>query len=1139
MRKIHTKTIKGLAFSASAIALTVGSQAFAQDADCPEGQEEVGGECVAETVDVSDAGSQAVPGAIVVTGSRIQRNDTYNSISPLQVLDTETLQDAGQFDAASILQQSEFAAGQQIDATFQGFVLNNGPGSQTLNLRGLGADRTLLLINGRRMAPSGVEGAPSNPSINLLPASLIARYDLLLDGASSVYGSDAVAGVGNIVLRKDIDGLELFAQGNMNDYGDDFDYSVSAAWGKVGSNFSFGIGAEYARQDEVRIRDREFLEGCDSPYYISEDGRILTLNVAEVAYIEEDSGGTVSLPASSCKQQRITGRIQIAGTRLGFIYGDENDYGFGFGGNTGIPGFSESTNAFGEPVDADGDGIRDVDFQNYNPNADRLDTSFIRPEDRYNVMAYGEYTFDGDLNLTPFFEALYSRVDSTATSLQGQLFPWVPSSNPFNPCNLNQPDGLDCRAADNDFQGLTGTRFALGTGTSQAVRPIVGIVGDRNFVESTLEQYRGVVGLRGDLPFIDFGVGNDWTFEISGIYSRSEGSSSRTGVREDLLALALGIDPTADFNGDGIVDNDGDGIADDYISQTVSPLLAGGACDTSSLANPNLAAPDLLSAPCVPVNLFAPQLYNAAISDLSSQAERDAIFGTRTFDTVYEQTVVSAYLQGSLFNLPGGVAKAVIGGEYRNDTLDSQPDFVASNGLFWGFFADQGAQGSKDIFEAFGELDLPLMAGETLVEDLRLNLSGRITDDEFYGTNETYSIKFGWRPIEQLLVKFSYGTSFRAPNLRENFLAGQSGFGTITDPCAVPDDAFDEFNGGYQANDDRRPDFLIQNCLREGRDPTRVGINGPNGTNTSPFSSAEITSGGSLELDPETSTSITAGFAFEESLGPVDFSFNFNYYNINVKGAITEPTGQFIVNQCFLRREEGRSTLCNFINYDEDPAGRLLVSDVFAGFVNINEEIVEGIDLNATFGADVRAFGEDVRLGLNVRANHLMTRDTIFADDEGNLQIDNDAGEFGFPSWTGRATFSAEIDRLTLTWQARYIGDTAVSEAAGSQFDDAFGNRGTGFFPSGCTGDGSPTGTPAGDGIFCRAVDFADAYFTHNLSARYDFDSFTVRAGVSNVFDTAPPLVDSDFVFAISNTPIGNGYDLNGREFFASVNFKF
>ncbi|MCF6275519.1 MAG: TonB-dependent receptor plug domain-containing protein, partial [Robiginitomaculum sp.] len=126
---------------------------------------------------------------IIVTGSRIKR-DTFSSIAPLQIITAESSIKAGLIDPAQILQQSESAAGTQIDATFNGFVLDNGPNSQTLNLRGLSPSRTLVLINGRRSAPSGVEGAPINASINQIPGSLVERYDLLLDGSSSVYGSE-------------------------------------------------------------------------------------------------------------------------------------------------------------------------------------------------------------------------------------------------------------------------------------------------------------------------------------------------------------------------------------------------------------------------------------------------------------------------------------------------------------------------------------------------------------------------------------------------------------------------------------------------------------------------------------------------------------------------------------------------------------------------------------------------------------------------------------------------------------------------------------------------------------------------------------------------------------------------------------
>ena len=1142
MKKFSRNSLTGLALTVSAVALLAGGPAYAQDAD-DECDVDAAGVPDEDCDDVQSAdGSSSDGGNIIVTGSRI-RTDTFTSISPLQTLSTEEERDAGNFDAAEILQRSEFSAGQQIDATFQGFVLNNGPGSQTLNLRGLGADRTLLMINGRRLAPAGVEGAPTNPSINLLPTSLIARYDLLLDGASSVYGSDAVAGVGNIILRNDLDGFEVFLSGNYNEQGGGDDYTISAAWGTQFNNGFIGIGAEYARRDEVLNGDRDFLRGCNTHYEISDTGEIFRDDLATDATTRQDTNGAVRATISPCKLERITGRVQFAGTFAGSLYYDTNNYGLADPGNYGIPFFSETTDAFGDPVDADGDGVRDVDLFNRTLNGNDLEQSFISPQDLYNVMAYGEYTFEGDMNITPFFEALYSRAEVTVeNSGAPQFFPWVPSSNAFNPCNfVGNPDGVDCADRENQYLGAP---FNPNVGSTLPVRPIPSIRGDRNNVATVQEQYRAVLGVRGDLPFI----GDSWSFEISGVYSRSEGSSVRRGIREDRLAHALGIDPTADFNGDGIVDNNGNGVADDYISLTSSPLLADGACGTA-FANPNLLAPDV-GAGCVPVNLFAASLYlPGPIGDFATQAERDYLFGERTFDTTYEQIVINQFITGDLFELPAGPLSVVFGGEYREDSINSQPDVVASDGLFWGFFADQGAQGSKYLIEGFAEANIPVFDSDTWGE-LEFNVSGRITEEEFYGTAGTYSLKAGWRPLPQILLRASYGTSFRAPNLRENFLAGQSGFGGITDPCAVPADAYDALGAGYIAADDDREAFVIQNCQREGRDPFTVGIDST-GINTIQVSSTEITSGGSLELDPETSTSFTTGIAVEESYGGLDFSFAFNYYNIEVEGAIIEPTGQSVVNGCYFREDTStRSRLCDFIGYDTDPLGRRLVNQVFAGFINVNQEVVRGIDMNAQFRYDVPVGGDILGLNLDLRANHLIERTTLFLDDDGNPDIDEDAGEFGFPLWTGRAALSASYSDFALTWTTRWIGETQQSAEGIDPFSDAWGyNRAgefTGFFSDTCLGAGSRDGAGnldgivAGDGNYCADVGFADDYFVHTVSLRYDFnENITLRAGVTNVFDEAPPLIDTNEVFGRSNTAIGNGYDLNGREFFGSLSVRF
>ncbi|NMW31107.1 TonB-dependent receptor [Altererythrobacter sp. RZ02] len=1148
MKKYQNNTLKGLACSASAMALVISASAAAQDTQPAPVEEEE------EQIDITeDAPAAENEGAIVVTGSRIRR-DTYSSISPLQVLTTEASQEAGLFDPSQILQRSESASGTQIDATFNGFVLDNGPGSQTLNLRGLGADRTLLLVNGRRLGPAGVEGAPTSPSLNLLPGSLIERYDLLLDGASSVYGSDAVAGVGNVVLRKDFDGLELFARGELNPQGSGEDYTISAAYGLNTDRGFIGFGAEYDKRAQIRLSDRDFFGGCDRHRELTSTGEIRSLGIDQNANSLADSGGTIRTSESECTQNGFSGRIIIPFTNLGSVYLDPN----GGAGNSGVPGFNESF-FNGSPIDADGDGIRDVDFLNdQNTNNANPERVFLSEQKLFNVMAYGEYTFAGDANITPFFEANYTRAEIFADNTGAfQVFPNVPDSNAFNPCNPAAVGGVDCRTAEaNTFGTGLGGIGAIGT------RPVFAIRGDRTNQDIVQEQYRGVIGVRGDLPFIS----PSWTFETSLVYSRAEGSSNVRGVREDKLALALGIDPTMDFDGDGIFDNNGDGIADDYISgQRISDGLLQTIfgdpgsitpCDTSALANPNAALSDL-GAGCVPVNLFAPSLLGAAIGDFATQAERDYVFGDRSFDTTYEQTTFSAFATGNLFDLPAGPVGAVIGAEYRKDKINSIPSDVASNGLFFGFFADSGAVGSKEIKEVFGEIDIPLQAGKPWVEELNVNFSGRMTDEEFYGTNFTYSVKAGWRPINPLLLKFSYGTSFRAPNLRENFLGSQTGFNTLFDPCAVPDDAFDTATGTYDPAQETREDFILANCRREGRDPTTAGlqIDPTTGQSLAPNQNAsvEIARGGSLTIDPETSRSLTAGFAFEETFGDGwDVSLGLNYFDIKLKDSIISPSAQFILNDCYTRDDGQVSSFCDRITASS--TGTQLVSDVFAGFINLNQENVRGLDLNATFGKEVQLFGTRVDLGVNVTANHLIERSNLFIGDDGTQTFDEDAGEFSLPKWTGRTTFTADVDAFRLTWQVRYVGPVEQDADGIDEFSDAFG-RGpdgqlTGFTGNTCLGNGSgtndpvtgeftPDGVVAGTGVFCRDVGFAKEQFLHTASVRYRADGFTIIAGVDNIFNTAPPLVDGNEVTAIANTALGAGYDYDGREFFLSIRKEF
>lgn len=1168
------KLLLGTSLLIGASTFAMAPTAYAQDADTGVTQIEEADE---EEADEEDAD-------FVVTGSRVKRS-TFNSISPLQIITTDASKDVGLIDPTAILQQSEAASGQQIDTSFQGFVLDNGPNSTTLNLRGLGSDRTLLLINGRRFAPAGVEGAPTQPSINLLPGSLIERYDLLLDGASSVYGSDAVAGVGNAILRQDFDGFEFFASGDYNVEGGGNDYTLSGAWGKNTDRAFFGIGAEYDKTDPVTFGDRDFLAGCETHYEITEDGEIRTFDVRTNLQNLADTQGLIGAKSSPCVSGAggFTQRIFDQGN---FFFPGDPAFGSLYytpgAGNFGslLSDWSD-TGLFAIPLDQDGDGVEDLYFPDFSPGSRDLNQNLIADQELISVMGYGQYTFEGDANITPYFETLYTQLDASSNSGVGVLFPDIPATNPFNLCNPDADGGVDCGLAEDavlaspeylaafqsyydggggsaDCFGFSGPActpalFGLFNGPIGAVpiSPQVSIAGDRNLNDVELSQFRFVGGVKGDMPWLNNASLNDWSFDASVVYSVSDGTSSRRGIRDDRLALALGWDPTTDridssgaFNvlgSDGVPDRGTDAAADPLLVRDADgnilgnlngglTVLPGGACDVANVANPELLADDA-AAGCVPVNMLAPSLLSSIYGTFATQAEADYLFDTRDFDTEYTQTVFNAFATGELLQLPAGAVSAVVGYEYREDEIVSTPDEVASRGLFFGFFTDKGAEGSIAKNEFFGELDIPLLANHPIATELTANLSARYTDDEFYGDDTTYSAKLGYRPIDPLLLKASFGTSFRAPNLRENFLLGQSGFRTLFDPCAVPEEALD-INGNYIADNDPREVFVIENCLRENRDPFSIGIiNG----RANQFASTEFTSIGALVadpqqiLEPETSESLTVGFSFEQPFTDAfDLNIGVNYYDIEVENSIIEA-GAFVVNACFLNQNAERSVFCDRMSYNGQTG---LLSDIEAGFINQDKDTVIGLDYNVQYDQELTMFGRPVDLGVNLRANQLKERGSVFVDAQGNDLSEDFTGEFGFPEWTGTGTVTLEFDKYRATWQTRYIGDVEQDPTGIDEFDDALGSQGTGFFGDTCGG-------PAEGDVLCRDVGFADEWTESAVSFGYIGDTMELRAGVTNVFDNKPPKVDGNEVFSISNTPIGNGYDLDGREYFVSFQKRF
>ena len=1104
-----------------------GLSAAAEDAEAQDGV------VAATTTDTDESAEPAAEDededveVVVVTGSRLMRN-TYASISPLQIISADVKREAGLVDAGEILQEATTASGVQYDLTFQGLVLPDGPGTATVNLRGVGADRTLVLINGRRVAPAGVEGAPANPDLGIIPGMLVRQYDELLDGASSVYGSDAVAGVVNAILKQDFDGFTADIHTRYPKHGKGKDNVLGMTWGHNGERGFVGVGAEYADNEAITLDDRPWTAGCRRHHEVDQTGAIRNRGMWYPHRYKMNIH-------NDCQITYLSRVVITPGSAGGWLFNTPG------ASNGGWPNFSDWLDGRWSIVpDSDGDGVGDISFSDYNQNGAFQDTHLFIPRTTLKTMAYGEYTFEGEMNLTPQFELLYSQLDTTLNSGGYSIFQPVPARNPFNICNP-EGEGVDCGLARDAFWhseafgreaakawkawcdsrstpippedcnpagldrlGFNGMRSApLGP---ISVEPVVVVRGDRNLTMRETEVWRGVLGLNGDLPFLNRGPLSDWSFDLSVTHSVADGTSARPGVREDRLLLSLGFYSTSDTPCENNIDDA------TRKSRGLNSLVAD-------------AAPG-----CVPVNLFAPSLMNNVVGDFATAAERDYLFDRRTFRTKYFQTLYTAFVTGTLFEMPAGSVQAGLGFDYRKDRIESIPDQIAREGLFWGFFSDGGATGDKYTQEAYAEIELPLVAGRKAASELTVNLSGRWTDDEFYGGAPTGAVKLGWRPVDSLLIRATWGTSYRAPNLRELFLQGQTGFLQVFDPCFAPDEAFtgaDDVLGGeatYDPDADPRrlTPHVLERCRAHGVDPTIAYDNGVQSFST------EISRGGTLGLDEETSESMSFGFSWEQPFSNAfDLNIGLSYYQIEIDDTIIEPSSAYIVWDCYLSKISA-GTFCNRITRDRTDPTNPRITLIDRAYINRDNETVRGVDLNMAFDSTFTIFDRPFDVSLDITGHRLIERTTLLINDQGERDFNSHHRMFSYAEHKADFNLRVDYDRWRLAWSTRYVGNYEEYPADVESFGNAIDRT-----AHACLGP--PTDSN------CKDVETIDEYWLHHASVRYkNRNNHEISLGMRNVFDTPPPKVSpGETVSMVHNVPRGIGYDLYGRTYFLSARVNF
>ena len=1116
--------------AALGLAFAPGAALFAQD---DEDEEEDATETVEQTLVepavVDDSGSVE---EVIVTGSRIRRS-TYTSIAPLQIISADVKREAGLIDAGEILQESSTASGVQFDLSWNGFVLDDGPGSTTANLRGLGANRTLVLLNGRRIAPSGVEGAPSSPNLNIVPGLLVQQYDQLLDGASSIYGSDAVAGVVNAILRTDFDGFTIDVSPSRPAHPGGAEEAIGVTWGRNWDRGFIGFGAQHYQSDPVTLADRPWTAGCERHMEVDQGGRIRHRNLQWVLAYDMDW--------DDCTQGALVGRTFIPNE--GHRIGPGSIYYTPGRSNGGWPNFSESgagwvAGTFG--IDGDQDGETDINWRDYSLNGRENFRHLFSPIRSTTSMLYGEYTVDGEANLTPYFELLYGTQAFNANSGGSSIGIYVPALNPYNICNP-EGAGVDCGEAQDalwaspgyiaGFNGLYGglcARFGIpatacsphafgltnGPIGPRRTYPIVSVTGDRNTVETESTWQRVVLGFKGDMPFLDFWQLSDWTFDASFTRSHSSADARRPGIGQDRLDLALGY------------------YSNDWIpcENNISEETRLGRVDSADDPLAPLIARDAMPG-CVPVNMYAGSLYSPLIGDFATSAERDYIFRYRDFETEYTQTMFSAYATGDLFNIPTGTVAGGVGIEYRTDEIASIPNQTASEGLIWGFFKDRGTEGKRTVREFFGEVEVPVVADKTGAREVILNLSTRYTDDEFYSGAWTGAAKLGWRPIESLLIRSTFGTSFRAPNLRELFLRGVSGFINVFDPCYVPEEALEDslVPGGdseYNPELDPRDPFVLERCRAEGIDPTIAGGGNLNSYSVEIFAIGSLASG---LLEPETSSSKSVGFAWEQPFTEAfDLTFGMTYYSIDIEDTVIGPSAAYIVFDCYVN-EESTGQFCDQIKRDLSDEDDPRIQEIDRPFINRDRESVRGVDLNLAFDMTFTVFERALDVSLDVTGHRLIERSTLFTNDAGAEAVNEFHREWFYAERKAELALRLDYERWRLTWSSRYQSKYQEDR----NFRDAWAHVNSPAAVRAVTCEGPP------DDLLCKDIEEAPEYWLHHVSTTYQHDTWRVIAGVRNVFDKWPPQMDPNEATTYNNTPIGAGFDLNGRTYFLGFTFNF
>lgn len=640
---------------------------------------------------------------VVITGSRITG---FAAPTPLTVIGADELQRVAPLQVSEALTQMP-----QFRATG-----TSSSAATYANLRAIGQQRTLLLVDGRRHVPTFSDGTVD---LSLIPTAMISRTEVVTGGASASWGSDAVAGVVNLVFDDKLQGFKGVVQGGASKYGDAENYSASVAYGTRYFNDRgyLLIGAEYAFDDGIR--------GLQPP------------NISR-PWAGRGFIGNVNFAGASGPGAGMPGRLYDEDTRRADVsdgglitYGPLRGINFLGGGATSQFGFGfvpATATAFATGMIGGTDNYADV----ATPGGDAR-----YPLERYSFVVHSK--FDVTDSFQVFGEAAYEHSLSagytnpirnngavsgaqptcTATVLASALGSInVNINNPFLPGSVvtaMQNRNITCFSMGRTFRDDS--------------------MGEMRFNDGSPFVTRVVLGYDAALPWGDWTTDGYVQYGAARYQNRRIGNMNVAKFRNAIDAVRVGSNNVCRINADVSTTND-------------DPA-------------------------CVAVDLFGPNSVTPAMAAYFT--------GTAALNSDTYQTVASLNADGELLQGWAGPIKAATGVEYRKEHIFTKVDAI-SQASGWQTGNRKDIAGEYDVREVYGELAIPLAADQPRLKDVSLNLAGRYTDYSSSGGVTTWKAGLNWSFNDQLRLRATQSRDIRAGNLGELFTATSTTTTNVQDP---------------------------------------------------------------------------------------------------------------------------------------------------------------------------------------------------------------------------------------------------------------------------------------------------------------------------------------------------------------------